>query len=145
MIIMGNTLNEERRATIWRLYDEGYTSAEIAERFGVTPSTINYHINKRKAQAELARLQQMHMPYDISQKMSPFGYRHGVYQLNYIDAICMQHTAPTKYAALMGEDVPADTNEDAAKRNLKSLQIRTLRTRLRACINSLNKLKTNKA
>ena len=137
MIILGRVLSAERKELIWKLYKKGLSLPIIAFKLNTTYSTVRCCLDKLLAQEELKAVQQEEVPYDVGQKVSPFGLRHAVYQLNYIDSICLKHTNPAKYAELMGVDVNA--------RELQRLKIKAARAKLQHCIDNLNKIKSDKA
>ena len=137
MITLGRVLSDERKELIWKLYKRGLSLPIIALKLGTTYSTVRHCLDKLLAQEELKAVQQEEVPYDAGQKVSPFGLRHALYQLNYIDSICLKHTNPDKYDELMGVDVNA--------RELQRLKIKAARAKLQHCIDSLNKIKSDKA
>ena len=137
MITLGRVLSDERKELIWKLYKRGLSIPIIALKLGTTYSTVRHCLDKILAQRELRAVQQEEVPYDVGQKVSPFGLRHALYQLNYIDSICLKHTNPDKYDELMGVDVNA--------RELQRLKIKAARAKLQHCIDNLNKIKSDKA
>lgn len=137
MITLGRVLSDERKELIWKLYKKGLSLPIIALKLNTTYSTVRCCLDKLLAQEELKAVQQEEVPYDAGQKVSPFGLRHALYQLNYIDSICLKHTNPDKYDELMGVDVNA--------RELQRLKIKAARAKLQHCIDSLNKIKSDKA
>ena len=137
MIILGRVLSAERKELIWKLYKKGLSLPIIAFKLNTTYSTVRCCLDKLLAQEELKAVQQEEVPYDVGQKVSPFGLRHALYQLNYIDSICLKHTNPDKYDELMGVDVNA--------RELQRLKIKAARAKLQHCIDNLNKIKSDKA
>lgn len=137
MITLGRVLSDERKELIWKLYKKGLSLPIIAFKLNTTYSTVRCCLDKLLAQEELKAVQQEEVPYDAGQKVSPFGLRHALYQLNYIDSICLKHTNPDKYDELMGVDVNA--------RELQRLKIKAARAKLQHCIDNLNKTKSDKA
>lgn len=137
MITLGRVLSAERKNLIWELYNKGLSIAFIAFKLNTTYSTVRCCLDKLLAQKSLEAARQGEMLNAVEQEVSPFGLRHAMYQLSYIDAICLKHTNPTRCAELMGEDANVQA--------LKQLKIKAARAKLQRCIAELNTVKTNKS